>query len=205
MFGHQNNVNDNGQGNDAVQHGSNAPADGTVGSLEPATVAPTASSSHLVDDTSISSYVVSDLPETPVHTTPPASPPVIPPPADPSGAPQTTPPPIELPPAPAAPTPPPASSPAVTSTIALESGDLLSLKQSALHELSPLLGQLDQTPEERFRTMMMMIQASDDHTMLQSAYEAAKSIHDEKARAQALLDIVNEINYFTQATADTAI
>jgi hypothetical protein len=51
---------------------------------------------------------------------------------------------------------------------------------------------------------MMMIQASDDHTMLQSAYDAARSIKDEKARAQALLDVVNEINYFTQSTAETA-
>ena len=45
---------------------------------------------------------------------------------------------------------------------------------------------------------MMMIQASDDQTLLKDAYEAAKGITDEKTRAQALLDVVNEINYFTQ-------
>ena len=45
---------------------------------------------------------------------------------------------------------------------------------------------------------MMLVQASDDHSMLTQAYEVAQKIEDEKARAQALLDLVNEINYFTQ-------
>lgn len=76
--------------------------------------------------------------------------------------------------------------------------DLLDIKQDALQELTPLVGHLDQTPEEKFRTTMMMIQASDDHNLVKVAYDAAKQITDEKARAQALLDIVNEINYFTQ-------
>ncbi len=81
--------------------------------------------------------------------------------------------------------------------------DLLDLKQNALQELSPLLGHLDQTPEEKFRTTMMMIQASDDQSLLQAAYEAAHQIDDEKIRAQALLDVVNEINYFTQQQQDS--
>lgn len=76
--------------------------------------------------------------------------------------------------------------------------DLLHIKQEALQHLSPLVGHLEQSPEERFRTTMMMIQASDDQTLIKVAYEAAKEITDEKARAQALLDVVNEINYFTQ-------
>ena len=76
--------------------------------------------------------------------------------------------------------------------------DLLDIKQDALQELSPLVGHLEQSPEEKFRSTMMMIQASDDHSLIKAAYEAAKQITDEKARAQALLDVVNEINYFTQ-------
>ena len=75
--------------------------------------------------------------------------------------------------------------------------DLLDIKQQALQQLTPLVDHLDQTPEEKFRTTMMMIQASDDQSLVKIAYEAAKSIGDEKAKAQALLDIVNEINYFT--------
>lgn len=76
--------------------------------------------------------------------------------------------------------------------------DLLTIKQQALKQLSPLVGHLEQSPEEKFRTTMMMIQASDDQSLITQAYEAAQSISDEKVRAQALLDVVNEINYFTQ-------
>lgn len=75
--------------------------------------------------------------------------------------------------------------------------ELISIKQEALQSLKPLVGHLDQSPEERFRTTMMMIQASDDQSLIPEAYEAAKAIEDDKIRAQALLDVVNEINYFT--------
>lgn len=88
---------------------------------------------------------------------------------------------------------------AATQAVGPESPDeLLTLKQQALQQLSPLVGHLEQSPEEKFRTTMMMIQATDDHTKIKEAYEAAQAITDEKVRAQALLDVVNEINYFTQ-------
>lgn len=80
--------------------------------------------------------------------------------------------------------------------------DLLRIKQEAIHELAPMVDHLDQKPEEKFRTTMMMIQATDNEKLIPAAYAAAKGISDEKVRAQAYLDIVNEINYFTQA-ADT--
>lgn len=76
--------------------------------------------------------------------------------------------------------------------------DLLGLKQQALAQLSPLVDHLDQSPEEKFRTTMMLIQSSDNQALIKDAYAAAQEISDDKARAQALLDIVNEINYFTQ-------
>lgn len=76
--------------------------------------------------------------------------------------------------------------------------DLVTIKQHALEELLPLVDKLDQTPEERFKTLMMLIQASDNQDLVEPAYEAAHSITDEKIKAQALLDVVNEINYFTQ-------
>ncbi len=75
---------------------------------------------------------------------------------------------------------------------------LLKLKQQALQSLAPLVDQLDQSPEEKFKTTMMLIQASDNAELVHEAYDAANKIEDEKARAQALLDVVNEINYFTQ-------
>lgn len=76
--------------------------------------------------------------------------------------------------------------------------NLLHIKQEALEALSPLVGQLDLNPEDKFRTLMMLIQASDNRDLVPEAYTAAKQIGDEKTRAQALLDIVNEINYFTR-------
>ncbi len=78
-----------------------------------------------------------------------------------------------------------------------DSDDLIAVKQKALQDLGPLVGHLDQTPEEKFKTTMMMIQASDDKSLVQTAYEAAQQITDDKAKAQALLDVINEINYFT--------
>jgi hypothetical protein len=78
------------------------------------------------------------------------------------------------------------------------SNDLEDIKNKALSQLSPLVSKLEQTPEEKFKTLMMMIQASDNQALLGEAYDAAQQITDEKAKAEALLNIVNEINYFTQ-------
>jgi hypothetical protein len=93
--------------------------------------------------------------------------------------------------------PVPAPTPAASEPTS-DSDDLIDIKQKALNELSPLVDQLDQEPEERFRTVMMMIQAGDNQSLIPEAYTAAHQITDEKERAQALLDVVNEINYFTQ-------
>jgi hypothetical protein len=134
------------------------------------------------DDTSV---VGSDpINDTPALVTPPVEEPVVPP------APTEE---VNLPSIDT--TTPSAMAPAAGSD------DLLGIKQQALEQLSPLIDQLDQTPEEKFRTTMMMIQASDNQSLIKNAYEAAKNITDEKARAQALLDIINEINYFTQHNA----
>lgn len=99
------------------------------------------------------------------------------------------------------------STPAATVSapaMATNTDKLLELKQQALQQLSPLVDHLEQTPEEEFRTTMMMIQAADNHELIERAYQAALKITDEKARAQALLDIVNEINYFTHNNAGAA-
>jgi len=81
--------------------------------------------------------------------------------------------------------------------------ELVRLKQDALKKLEPLVDQLEQSPEEKFKTTMMLIQASDNAELVKEAFESANQIKDEKARAQALLDVVNEINYFTQHGVET--
>lgn len=75
--------------------------------------------------------------------------------------------------------------------------DLAAIKSQALQNLTPLVDKLDQTPEEKFKTTMMLIQASDNASLIKRAYEAASQIADETVRAQALIDVINEINYFT--------
>lgn len=80
--------------------------------------------------------------------------------------------------------------------------DLVNIKKQALQELNPLIEHLDQSSEEKFKTTMMMIQTSDDKSLIPRAFTIAKSLTDEKQRAQALLDIVNEINYFTHKAED---
>lgn len=85
-------------------------------------------------------------------------------------------------------------------TTAPDPNHLAGLKQEALAHLEPLTEHLDGSPEEVFKTTMMMIQANDNHTLLEKALDAAKKIEDDKARAQAMLDIINEINYFAQST-----
>lgn len=124
--------------------------------------------------------------------------PAVPPPPDmstPELPSKGTPDPLPTPSAPSDADSPTTSSPASSSS---DDDDLMKLKQQALQHLSPLVSHLDQTPEEKFRTTMMMIQASDDKSLIKSAFEAAQLITDDKARAQALLDVINEINYFTQ-------
>lgn len=122
-----------------------------------------------------------------------------------TGGNQTSAPPVFSEPAPAnAPAPQaaaaPAAQPAATAPAvsADQANDLLGIKQQALQNLTPLIDKLEQTPEDKFRTMMMLLQASDNPELVKNAYEAAQAIADEKVKAQALLDVVNEINYFTQ-------
>jgi len=92
----------------------------------------------------------------------------------------------------------PQSAPMLSTGIVENEDQLVGIKAQALSSLAPLVNHLDQTPEEKFKTTMMLIQASDNSGLVKEAYEAANQITDEKARAQALLDVVNEINYFTQ-------
>jgi len=105
---------------------------------------------------------------------------------------------IQMPPMPMPPTPPADNSAPAAPSNDNVSSDLADIKQQALGQLSPLVGHLEQSPEDKFRTLMMMIQASDDQSKIPDAYAAAQAIEDEKVRAQALLDVINEINYFSQ-------
>lgn len=71
------------------------------------------------------------------------------------------------------------------------------IKSSALEELKPLVGKLDLPAEEKFDTLLLVLRSTDDQSLLDEAYNAAKNITDETKRAQALLDIIKEVDYFS--------
>lgn len=83
-------------------------------------------------------------------------------------------------------------------------GDLEEVKKSALDQLRPLIEKLDLTPEDKFDKYLMMLRASDDPTLIKPAFKAAEGITGEKEKAQAMLDIINEINYITASSQPTS-
>lgn len=74
---------------------------------------------------------------------------------------------------------------------------LASVKEAALTELRPLIDKLDVEPEEKFNTYLLLIRSTDDKDLIAPAHEAAKSITDETKKAQALLDIIKEIDFLS--------
>lgn len=76
------------------------------------------------------------------------------------------------------------------------SPELDSIKKSALEELRPLVDKLNLPSDEKFDTLLLIIRSTDDQGLVSQAYDAAKSIEDESKRAEALLDIIKEIDYF---------
>lgn len=97
---------------------------------------------------------------------------------------------------PAAPEPvtptPTVSIPAAAADPALDT-----IKQTALNELRPLVDKLDVSPEEKFDTYLLLLRSTDDKTLIAPAHDAAVAIVDEARRAQALLDIIKEIDYLS--------
>ena len=90
-----------------------------------------------------------------------------------------------------------APAPAVTPGAVVTDPALESIKKDALAELRPLVDKLDLPADEKFDTLLLIIRSTDDKTLVQSAYDAAKNITDESKRAEALLDVVKEIDYFS--------
>ncbi len=108
---------------------------------------------------------------------------------------------IAQPPVPVAPNlaPPPAAVPTAPppATPPANSG-LDHIKREALGELRPLVDKLNLPPEDKFDTLLLIIRSTDDASLLPAAHAAAKQIGDETRRAQALLDVIKEIDFFGQ-------
>jgi len=82
-------------------------------------------------------------------------------------------------------------------TSASGNSDLESIKKDALSELRPLVDKLNVAPEEKFDTYLLLLRSTDDQALIGPAHEAARNIVDEARRAQALLDIIKEIDYLS--------
>lgn len=82
----------------------------------------------------------------------------------------------------------------------LTSESLDNIKQDAISELRPLIDKLDVSPEEKFDTYLLLLRSTDDQSLVGPAHEAARLISDEARRAQALLDIIKEIDFFNNKT-----
>lgn len=79
----------------------------------------------------------------------------------------------------------------------VSNGPLESIKKDALVELRPLVDKLNVSAEEKFDTYLLLIRSTDDQDLIAPAHEAAKAIEDETRRAEALLDIIKEIDYLS--------
>ncbi|HEX7483954.1 MAG TPA: hypothetical protein VF281_02255 [Candidatus Saccharimonadales bacterium] len=94
--------------------------------------------------------------------------------------------------------------PEVTAPVVTGGSDLEAIKQDALSELRPLVDKLDVSPEEKFDTYLLLLRSTDDKALIAPAHEAARNIADEARRAQALLDVIKEIDYLSGAAQQPA-
>ena len=68
-----------------------------------------------------------------------------------------------------------------------------SVKEAALKELFPIMDRIEVSPEKRFELYREIMEAMKDKVVVKPAYEAAKAIKNDKARADALLYVIEQI------------
>ena len=86
----------------------------------------------------------------------------------------------------------------VAPTASVVSDDLTVVKSEAINELRPLVDKLNVPAEEKFDTYLLLLRSTDDRSLIEPAHEIAKQITDEARRAQALIDIIKEIDFLSQ-------
>ena len=77
---------------------------------------------------------------------------------------------------------------------AIKAAYLARVKASALSDLRPILETVDIPVEKKFMIYKEIIDLTDDKACIELAYNAAKQIEDDRARAEALLYIVDAID-----------
>jgi hypothetical protein len=87
--------------------------------------------------------------------------------------------------------------PVTTATPTAGHEELEGIKKEALEELKPLVDKLQLPPEEKFDILLLIIRSCDDEELVNKAHHTATEIVDETRKAQALLDIIKEVDYFS--------
>lgn len=91
--------------------------------------------------------------------------------------------------------------PAYNNTAMPQSGlgqnDLDDIKRNVLLELRPLVEKLNLSPEEKFDIYLLLLRSTDDTALIPPAHLTAQKITDESKKAQALLDILKEIDFLS--------
>lgn len=111
------------------------------------------------------------------------------PPLDPIVTPTADPAPVDL---------PQPSAPAFPAAAGVDASVLEGIKKDALGQLRPLIDKVELPAEEKFDTYLMLIRSTDDSSLIGPAHQVAQSITDETRRAEALLDIIKEIDYLSR-------
>lgn len=87
--------------------------------------------------------------------------------------------------------------------VSADNKTLEGIRKDALNELRPLVDKLDINAEDKFDICLLLLRSTDDKTLIPAAHEAARNITDEAKRAQALLDVIREIDFLS--TPETTI
>jgi hypothetical protein len=95
--------------------------------------------------------------------------------------------------------------PEITLPGGVSDAELEDIKKQALLELRPLVEKLNLSPEEKFDIYLLLLRSTDDRELIEPAHEAARNIIDESRRAQALLDIIKEIDFLSNSQQAASI
>jgi hypothetical protein len=68
-------------------------------------------------------------------------------------------------------------------------------KRQAMEALTPLLAELEVGPERKFALSMSAIRLTNNKDLVQGALQAALAIPENGPKAEALLELVTEIDY----------
>jgi hypothetical protein len=74
------------------------------------------------------------------------------------------------------------------------------VKRRAMHTLTPLIADIqDMDPERKFDICLSAMRYTDNKDLADAALEAALAIDETGTKAEALVELINEINYLQQA------